>query len=84
MRREGPTADGPEAQVSYSEYVVCNLVDMDSLLGTMLWTVLNYKRDPYVHYKGSLHKVNTDSSSHIPTSSEAESAPSLRRPLGGL
>ena len=51
--------------MSYSQYFLPNLMDMDSSLGTILGTILNYKRDPYVHNKGSLNEVNIDSSSYI-------------------
>ena len=50
--------------MSYSQYFLPNLMDMGSLLGTILGTILNYKRDPYVHNKGSLNKANIDSSSY--------------------
>ena len=35
--------------ISYSQYFLYNSMDMGSLLGTILRTILNYKRDPYVH-----------------------------------
>ena len=37
---------------------------MGSLFGTILGTVLDYKRDPYVYSSVSLSKANTDSNSH--------------------
>ena len=37
------------SEVSYSHHVLQNLMDMRSLFGTMLRTILNYKRDTYVH-----------------------------------
>ena len=36
--------------MSYSQEYLRNLTDMGSLLGTILGTILNYARDPYVHY----------------------------------
>ena len=50
--------------MSYGQYFLPNFMDMGSLLGTVLGTILNYKRDPYVHNKGSLNKVNIGSSSY--------------------
>ena len=41
-------------------------MDMDSLLGSILGTVVNYDKDPYVHCSGSLIKANTDSGSCKP------------------
>ena len=37
------------SHMSYSQSFLPNLTDMGSLLGTILGTILNYKRDPYVH-----------------------------------
>ena len=51
MRNEKASRD-----TSYSQH----FLDMDSLLGT----TLNYKKDPYVHCKGSFSKANTDSNSY--------------------
>ena len=39
-------------------------MDMGSLLGSILSTVLNHKRDCYVDCSGSLKKPNIDSSSY--------------------
>ena len=39
-------------------------MDMGSLLSKMYGTMLNYKRDPYVHRQGSLDKAIIDSSSY--------------------
>ena len=33
-------------------------MDMGSLWGTILRTILNYKRDPYVHCQGSFKRAN--------------------------
>ena len=40
-------------------------MDMGSLLGTIFWTVLNYKTAPYVHYDRLLSKPNIDSSKTV-------------------
>ena len=39
-------------------------MDMGSLSRNTLQTILNYNRDPYVHWLGSLNTANIDSSSH--------------------
>ena len=54
------------AHMSYSQYFLPNVMDMDSLLGTILGTILNYKRDPYVQYFGPLNKANIDHISYEP------------------
>ena len=41
---------------SYSPHSLHSLMDMDSMLGTILGAILNYKRDPYDHCEGSLKK----------------------------
>ena len=33
----------------YSQYVLHSLMDVGSLLGTILGAIVNYKGDPYVH-----------------------------------
>ena len=38
-----------EDHMSYSQYFPDSLMDMGSLLGAILGTILNYKRDPYIH-----------------------------------
>ena len=38
-------------------------MDMRSLLGHTLGTILDYKRDSYVHYYGPLNEPNIDSGS---------------------
>ena len=50
--------------MSYSQYSLHNSMDMGSLSGTILGTILNYMRGPYVHYNGALNKANIDSSSY--------------------
>ena len=50
---------GAAVNISY----IFNSMDMDVLLGTMLGTILNYKRDPYVDHSGFLNRPNIDSSS---------------------
>ena len=50
--------------MSCSQYFLHNLMGMGSLLGTILGTVLNYKRNPYVHPQWCLNKPHTDSSSY--------------------
>ena len=50
-------------------------MDMGSLLGTILMTILNYKRDPYVNFQGSLirliltvaHPMKADKKSEVYT-----------------
>ena len=39
-------------------------MDMGSRLGTTLRTILDYKRDPYVHCPRPLNRANFDSSSY--------------------
>ena len=41
-------------------------MDMGSLLRTILGTIINYKKDPYVHYQGSLSKPDVDRSPSKP------------------
>ena len=43
--------------MSYGLDALHNLIDMGSL-GTVSGTTLNYKRDPYVHPEGSMHKAS--------------------------
>ena len=38
-----------ETHMSYIPHFLHNLMDMGSLLGTILGTILNYKKDPNVH-----------------------------------
>ena len=47
-RREGPFRN-IGAYMIYSQYFLHNLMDMGSLLGTILGTVQNYKKDLDVH-----------------------------------
>ena len=47
-----------------SHRTVHKLTDIASLLGTKLGTILNCKRDPYVHCQGSMNKADTDNASH--------------------
>ena len=55
------------AHMSYSQYFLPNLMDMGSLLGTMLGTILNYKRTLMFTVRGPLlrlivtvaHMINT-------------------------
>ena len=41
-------------------------MDMGSLLGKISGTILNYKRDPYVHCLGPLSHANINSRSYKP------------------
>ena len=43
--------------MSYSQYFVPNLMDMGSLLGTLLGTILNYKRTLMSTVKGPLIRL---------------------------
>ena len=43
--------------MSYSEYFLPNLMDMGSLLGTLLGTILNYKRTLMSTVKGPLIRL---------------------------
>ena len=36
------------------------LMDIGFLLGTIFGNILNHKRDPYVHFQGSLPTASTD------------------------
>ena len=41
-------------RMSYSQFALLNLMDMGSLLGTMLGTILNYQRAPMSTLNGPL------------------------------
>ena len=43
--------------MSYSQYLLPNLMDMGSLLGTILGTILNYKRTLMSTVKGPLIRL---------------------------
>ena len=47
--------------VSYSLLVLRTVIDIGSLLGTLLGTMLTYKKNTYMHSQRSLDKANTDS-----------------------
>ena len=47
--------------MSYSHDVLHNVMDMGAL--SVLGTILNYKRDAYVHCQGPLNMPNIDCSS---------------------
>ena len=51
------------SDVSYNQDVLQHLLDIGSLLGTIMGTILNYSRDPHVHSYGSINKANAINSS---------------------
>ena len=63
-------------------------MDMGSIPGTILGTIMNYKKDSYVHCQRSLSKANIDRSSlgiipqdtHIRTSQSSSLKPSIPKP----
>ena len=69
--------------MNYSQYLLPNSMDMGSYLGIILGTILNCKRDPYVHCSGPLNKANIDHGSRH-TAEGALRNRVQRCPLGGV
>ena len=46
------------------QYFLHNLMDIGFLFGTILGTLVNYKRNPYFQCSGSLKKANINSNSY--------------------